>query len=214
MGRDRTSLESSSARRAKRPAKPPPTSAEVGPKTRVVLSTNERDKYVRPKSELEYLRPDWSDERFIEYLQSHAFDVPPSSPDSLVHIQSVDGRVTAIPRAYRLPLLIVACDLWSCFEDLILYEHEFWDSHKFDFLHLSRLCTTLLSQARVAAHTGTLDGSWRCLTLDRFLTRIYLHWFSNWDEWLAKFSKDWGEQIYARNPLKKGKRQYYRQRFL
>jgi hypothetical protein len=164
-------------------------------------------KYVRHESELDYIRPDWSDEAFVNHFRNNAFDVPPrnsNTTDPWVNIRTVDGTTTEIPRAYRLPLLIMAYNQWISFRELIYDKPSEWEIHKFDVLHLSRLCKAFLCQAREAAERGDLDRDWRCPMFDRVLTRLYLDWFSCRDEWVENFWKECGEKPYASDPLKKG----------
>jgi hypothetical protein len=215
MGRSRTPLAGTSnpspgARRSTRCPKPRPPG---GPERKVVPKRcpkphQSRPKYVRHKSELAYIKPDWSDEEYLKHFKSHAFDVPPRSSntaDPWVRIKTANGRTIVIPQAYRLPLLIAACNQWSCFLESISDGPTDWATHKNDHLHWSRLCNAFLNQAQEATNAGTLDRDWRCPMFDRVLTRLHLHWFSVREEWVIKFWKLWGEEIYEEDPLREGR---------
>jgi hypothetical protein len=210
MVRSRTPLDSSHGpRRSVRSPKPrfPPKRKDI-PKRRPKPRTPEPPKYVRHKSELEYIKPDWSDEDFIKYFKSHAFDVPPRSSntsDPWACIRTVDDRTILIPRAYRLPLLIAARNELHYLSNIVPEGPRDWAIEKFDVLYWSRLCATFLDQAEEAANMDDPDRDWRCPMFDRVLTRLYLHWFRVREECVEKFWDLWGEKVYAKDPLKKGR---------
>ena len=86
-----------------------------------------------------------------------------------------------------------------------------WNEHKFDIIHLCRLCERLFAQATdaqdqaVAAGTKGIDRFWRSATFDRVLTRFYHHWFVSRERYIRKFWKEFGGDEYDSDVLKRGR---------
>ncbi|KAJ7441501.1 hypothetical protein B0H11DRAFT_2096037 [Mycena galericulata] len=120
----------------------------------------------------------WSDLRIIRFLTANTFSVPPRTSTPWVYIHCADGTQVRLPREYRLPLLWVAKFMWTSVK-LSLTAHPAirqndWDTHKFEYLHIARLCARLLASARAQIEEiGAMLRSWRCALFDRPLRRYY-----------------------------------------
>ncbi|KAG5719210.1 hypothetical protein E4T56_gene11770 [Termitomyces sp. T112] len=160
--------------------------------------------------ELEYIRPhSWSESTLIAHLLDDAFDVPPRHPpgssDPWCVVTSRNRSTTIVPKGYRLPLMFAMKFQWESLRLVLTSQHrdEEWKDYKFDFLHVSRLCATFLKQAQQAMASNGMDKMWRSPMFDRALTRYYRRWLVNREEFLMWFWKEFEEEEYAGDVLKK-----------
>ncbi|KAH0578213.1 hypothetical protein H2248_003995 [Termitomyces sp. 'cryptogamus'] len=161
--------------------------------------------------ELEYIRPhSWFDSTLIAHLLDNAFDVPPRHPprssDPWCVVTNRNGSTTIVPKGYRLPLMFAMKFQWESLRLVLTSQQreEEWKDYKFDFLHVSRLCASFLKEAQEAMASNGMDKMWRSPMFDRALTRYYRRWLVNREEFLMWFWKEFEEEEYAGDVLKKG----------
>ncbi|TFK24139.1 hypothetical protein FA15DRAFT_431429 [Coprinopsis marcescibilis] len=206
------------------PATDSPTVASIAAATQTSTTmTVDPEKPWRHPAELEYIcRQDWPQETMITYLCQNAFNVPPRDIRPSRHfteITSFDETVTFIPKGYRIPLMFVAKFQWESLRLVLTSSNpdSEWSEFKFDIIHLSRLCSHLLKDARKAVlqappgqplksakgdRIGLLDRHWRCPMFDRALTRFYRRWMIC-REWSVKlFWEEFEEDEYEFDVLK------------
>ncbi|KAG6916728.1 hypothetical protein DXG01_005608 [Tephrocybe rancida] len=187
------------------PVKPEPLSIKMVPRPPVTLP-NPRMPWHHP-DELDYICPPLSESALILHLIEHAFSVPARSPpgsgDPWCVITTRDGMRIMVPKGYRLPLMFAMKFEWESAR-LVLTSparDQEWEDYKFDILHVSRLCTRFLDEAREAMAGGGMDRTWRCHTFDRALTRYYRRWLVNREEFLEGFWKEFEEEEYQEDVL-------------
>ncbi|KAF8060646.1 hypothetical protein FPV67DRAFT_301031 [Lyophyllum atratum] len=158
--------------------------------------------------ELEFIEPsDLSEDALIAQLCAHAFSVPPRpghSTDPWVKIIGKEGVTTILPRGYRLPLMFAMKFQWESLR-LVMTSPDRdgeWDGYKFDILHVSRLCTRFLREAREQMQRAGMDRMWRCPMFDRALARYYRRWLVSRVEFLRDFWIEFEEEEYERDVLK------------
>ncbi|KAJ4466764.1 hypothetical protein J3R30DRAFT_3583508 [Lentinula aciculospora] len=169
----------------------------------------------RHPAELQYYAPeDWSQTKIIHYLIANAFSVPSrptvrGAPFFLV--TGINGENTRLPIGYRIPLMFLARFQWLSLKLVLTAssrETE-WAEYKFSILHVSRLCSSLLSAAqdyvKVSNEEGVskgMDRKWRCPTFDRALVRYRLKWFISNPSQVEEFWRTFQEDQYTKDTVK------------
>lgn len=180
----------------------------------------------RHPAELEYIEPsDWDESRIINYLCINAaFSLPPRDPltSSFPWVKVIprnpnDSPIT-LPRGYRIPLMFTAKFMWESLK-LVLESPtraEDWDECKFDILHVARLCSRFLAEARNAEaiggeekKQGGMSRTWRCATFDRTLIRYYRRWLVSREEFVRDFWVEFDEEEFQIDVLKRGEFQFF-----
>ncbi|KAK0232514.1 hypothetical protein IW262DRAFT_145 [Armillaria fumosa] len=162
----------------------------------------------RHPAELEYLEAvDWSTTDVIKFLITHSFSVPGRPPHRgrWTTITSGDGSTTIIPTPYRIPLMFAANFQWTSLQlvlsvDTNIRQKE-WNEYKGGILHISRLCDTLLCEARRAMNVG-MKRTWRCKTFDRALVRYRMGWLLSNPGKVQEFWDMYGNEEYEKDPVK------------
>lgn len=166
----------------------------------------------RSSADFSYTLPaELSQNDAIKTLTESAFTIPPRlrTSDPWTVIECVDGTTTVLPRRYRLPLLYVAKFLWESVR-LVLTSatpEQEWEDFKYNILYVSQLCNSFLKEARDVMNLNVgkgMDKSWRSVTFNRVLTRIYHRWMIHSDDYLRNFWVEFGEEEYERDVLRSG----------
>ena len=159
-------------------------------------------------AELDYSQPkDWDEQRIISYIFQNGFSIPARDPSCpWVTITGRDGVTTMLPRGYRTPLLFTAKFQWESLRLIMASTSKTaeWEEYKYDILHVSRLCTRFLADARRAVGLTGMEKGWRSIMFDRALTRYYRCWLVNRPAFLRDFWYEFGEEQYERDVLKNG----------
>jgi hypothetical protein len=181
----------------------------------------------RHPAELEYIEPhDWDEDRIINYLCTNAaFSLPPRDPltTSFPWVKVFprdpnDGPIT-LPRGYRIPLMFAAKFMWESLKLVVesSTHAEDWEECKFDILHVARLCSRFLDEAKRAAalcsendkekekrKKGGMSRTWRCATFDRTLIRYFRRWLVSREEFVRDFWIEFDEEEFEVDVLKRG----------
>jgi hypothetical protein len=163
-------------------------------------------------TELDFIEPnDWGDNQIITYLFKNGFSIPGRSGASslsipLLELSTRKGEIITLPRGYRIPLMFVAKFQWKSLQLVITSPRrkEDWEAHKFDILHVARLCAKLLEEAKTVHAAGKMDKTWRCTTFDRALTRYYRRWLVSRDRFVRGFWLEFHEEEFETDVLKRG----------
>ena len=104
-----------------------------------------------------------------------------------------------------MPLMFVTKFQWQSLRHVMVSptkDQEFEDC-KFDILHVGRLLTLFLEEARrVKGKKGSMERSWRCATFDRALVRYYRRWLLSSEEYVRGFWLEFGEEEFENDILK------------
>ncbi|KAK0475285.1 hypothetical protein IW261DRAFT_1496793 [Armillaria novae-zelandiae] len=162
----------------------------------------------RHPAELVYLDAvDWSKTDVIKFLVTHSFSVPGRPPHRgrWTTITCGDGSTTVIPTSYRIPLLFAANFQWTSLRLVLSVDAKIrrkeWNEYKGGILHISRLCDTLLCEARRAMNVG-MKRTWRCKTFDRALARYRMGWLLSDPGKVQEFWDMYGNEEYEKDPVK------------
>ncbi|KAF8905363.1 hypothetical protein CPB85DRAFT_1437308 [Mucidula mucida] len=144
-----------------------------------------------------------SKSQIMQDLITHVFAIPGSSKKRawFTHVFYGHGASTVIPQAYRIPLMYYAQCYWESARRALTSGD--WDTAAAGIVHASHVCTTFLDAAHKEAATSGMGRSWRCLPMDRVLTRLRLGWFTSDQERLKAFVEKYGEAEYAKDPVKR-----------
>ncbi|KAF9026640.1 hypothetical protein BDZ89DRAFT_1161196 [Hymenopellis radicata] len=145
----------------------------------------------------------WSKSQIMQELITHVFAIPGSSKKRawFTHVFYAHGVSTVIPQAYRIPLMYYAHCYWESARRALISGD--WDAAATGIVHASHVCTTFLDAAYKEAASNGMGRSWRCLAMDRVLTRLRLGWFTSDPERLKAFIEKYGEAEYAKDPVKR-----------
>jgi hypothetical protein len=95
---------------------------------------------------------------------------------------------------------------------------EDWEECKFDILHVARLCSRFLGEARKAEALGVevekdrnpkrrgkggMSKTWRCATFDRTLIRYYRRWLVSREEFVRDFWVEFDEEEFECDVLQR-----------
>jgi hypothetical protein len=125
-----------------------------------------------------------------------------------------------IPRGYRIPLMFAAKFMWESLK-LVLESPtrtEDLEECKFDILHMARLCSRFLAEAKRAGlmdaeqenkkkrrrRKGGMSRTWRCATFDRTLIRYYRRWLVSREEFVRDFWIEFDEEEFEVDVLERG----------
>lgn len=154
----------------------------------------------RHPAELEFIEPaNFGKEQLISFLCANGFSIPErcnGAAPACINLLSTNGTVTSLPWRYRVPLMFVAKFQWQSLREVMISPTENQDVEdcKFDILHVCRLSTRLLEEARAKAKTGSMDRAWRCATFDRALVRYYRRWLVSREEFVREFWMEFREE--------------------
>lgn len=191
----------------------PPENATPIPQCTDAPSGSEQNLYPwRHPAELEFIEPeDWDENQIIAYLYKNGFSIPardttPPSSMPWVKISTCGGEIITLPRGYRIPLMFAAKFQWESLRVVTTssMRRDDWEACKFDILHVARLCSKFLEEARSAEAAGRMDRTWRCPMFDRTLVRYYRRWLVSREEFVKGFWLEFDEEEFETDILKRG----------
>ncbi|KAJ7143600.1 hypothetical protein C8R43DRAFT_1014699 [Mycena crocata] len=167
----------------------------------------------RHHDELEYIGPnhpkaaEWTDLAIVTYMVDNVFTIPSRNADNKqtwveVKVSNPDGTTTSttLPRGYRIPLLWLGRVQWDCLKLLLTSGREYWESLRFDILHITRLSVEFLAKAR---REVKIKRQYRDAMFDRPLTRFFNGWMGSRDEFVWDFYREFRDEEYEDDMLQR-----------
>ncbi|KAF9011652.1 hypothetical protein BDZ89DRAFT_486022 [Hymenopellis radicata] len=201
-----------------------PTPEVISPTTRRPSAPISTTYHAHP-AELPYLTTPstWSKSRIMQFLLTHSFSIAPrpSHRTYFTTVELANGDKVVIPSVYRVPLLFVGAFLWGSVK-LVLQADEAsglkkeWEEFRVGIVHVARVAEAFLEAAKTqgdvdageddlkSKETKGMARMWRCEMFDRVLVRYKLGWLISDPDQLKEFWENYGDEEYAKDPVKTG----------